>query len=145
MLPDVIRDEWATVRKALRELIDAKGWSQTKAAKELGVSQSAVSQFIADDPRWKPSVALLAGLARVLQRPMEELLPPRLRNPKSRGSTGLPQPAPTAQFDDAVARLRQLAADIYIALDRAEADVRSESRDATGDSPKRSRGDRGSD
>ena len=58
--------------KQIRALRDQRGWTQAELAKRLGITSSAVGQWEIGETR--PSMAKLQALARVLDRPLAELI-----------------------------------------------------------------------
>jgi putative transcriptional regulator len=62
------------VRNDLRELREARGWTQAAVADRLGVSRQTVNAL--ETGRYDPSLPLAFRLARLFDRPIEQLFHP---------------------------------------------------------------------
>jgi putative transcriptional regulator len=63
------------VRNDLRELREARGWTQAAVADRLGVSRQTVNAL--ETGRYDPSLPLAFRLAELFERPIEQLFHPR--------------------------------------------------------------------
>ncbi|WP_322480976.1 helix-turn-helix transcriptional regulator [Thermogemmatispora sp.] len=61
-------------RLRVKEVLEAKGKSQTWLAKRAGVQQGLIRRMIKEPDTYKPSYAILAQVAQALRVPMEELI-----------------------------------------------------------------------
>jgi putative transcriptional regulator len=62
------------VRNSLRALREARGWTQAAVADRLGVSRQTVNAV--ETGRYDPSLPLAFRLARLFDRPIEQLFTP---------------------------------------------------------------------
>jgi putative transcriptional regulator len=62
------------VRNSLRALREARGWTQAAVADRLGVSRQTVNAL--ETGRYDPSLPLAFRLARLFDRPIEQLFTP---------------------------------------------------------------------
>ncbi|MFK0249376.1 multiprotein-bridging factor 1 family protein [Amycolatopsis azurea] len=62
--------------KTVREMREARGWSQTKLAAEAGMTQSAVARFEAGGT--VPTIPVLERLAHALEAELDVRIVPRL-------------------------------------------------------------------
>jgi putative transcriptional regulator len=62
------------VRNDLRELREARGWTQAAVADRLGVSRQTVNAL--ETGRYDPSLPLAFRLAELFERPIEQLFHP---------------------------------------------------------------------
>ncbi len=62
------------MKNRLRELRAARGWTQSRLAKELGVSRQNVNAI--ENQKWDPSLALAFRIARLFGLTVEEIFTP---------------------------------------------------------------------
>nr|BBH94047.1 hypothetical protein KTA_22460 [Thermogemmatispora argillosa] len=61
-------------RLRVKEVLEAKGKSQTWLAKQARVQQGLIRRMIREPEKYKPSYAILAQVAEALRVPIEDLI-----------------------------------------------------------------------